>query len=224
MPPKERVPSGYERPSLSSLLIYYIRILLLGFVYMVLVHLFLSPDGLLYRVAVWVWAVSFALLWLLYFPIKYWKHRYKLEGNSLYVASGVIYTRFHHIRLPLIQLVSVTRSPLQYLFGVATLCVCRYPHLCLQHPLSQGGHAGQPPLPCPRRGQRRPGQRQGGRRLKHHTHPITILQNMGSFLFLLIIPLARGALSFGASFSEWLSGAWVDGGAALVLHLLLLHP
>ena len=33
---------------------------------------------------------------------------------------------------------------------------------------------------------------------------------MGSFLFLLIIPLARGALSFGASFSEWLSGAWVD--------------
>lgn len=123
-PPTERIPSGYERPSLSSLLIYYIRILLLGFVYMVLVHLFLSPDGLLYRVAVWVWAVSFALLWLLYFPIKYWKHRYKLEGDSLYVASGVIYTRFHHIRLPLIQLVSVTRSPLQYLFGVSTLCVC----------------------------------------------------------------------------------------------------
>ncbi|MZL70020.1 MULTISPECIES: PH domain-containing protein [Eubacteriales] len=46
--------------------------------------------------------------------------------------------------------------------------------------------------------------------MKHHTHPITVFQNMGSFLFLLIIPLARGALSFGASFSEWLSGAWVD--------------
>ena len=122
--PVPKLPSGYQRPPLSSLLIYYIRLLLLGFLYMVVVHLFLSPDGLFYRAAVWLWAGAFALLWLLYFPIKYWKHRYKLEGDSLYVASGVIYTRYNHLRLPLIQLVAVTRSPLQYLFGVATLCVC----------------------------------------------------------------------------------------------------
>ncbi|MDD3194008.1 MAG: PH domain-containing protein [Oscillospiraceae bacterium] len=47
---------------------------------------------------------------------------------------------------------------------------------------------------------------------ERHTHPITLLQMIWRFLFLLIFPAARGFLTAlsGGNVTEWLGGAWKD--------------
>lgn len=55
----------------------------------------------------------------------------------------------------------------------------------------------------------------------HHTHPISLVQMIWRFLFLLIFPAARGfliALS-GGNIAEWLDGAWKD---ILIIFAILL--
>lgn len=52
-----------------------------------------------------------------------------------------------------------------------------------------------------------------------HTHPLTILENVRRFLFILLLPLARGfILALQGGFRAWLEGSWFD---ILVLLLLL---
>lgn len=52
-----------------------------------------------------------------------------------------------------------------------------------------------------------------------HTHPLTILENVRRFLFILLLPLARGfLLSLRGGLRAWLAGSWFD---ILVLLLLL---
>lgn len=48
--------------------------------------------------------------------------------------------------------------------------------------------------------------------MERHTHPITLLQMIWRFLFLLIIPAARGFLTAlsGGNIAAWLGGAWLD--------------
>lgn len=47
---------------------------------------------------------------------------------------------------------------------------------------------------------------------EHHTHPISLVQMIWRFLFLLIFPAARGFLTAlsGGNIAEWLGGAWKD--------------
>ena len=55
-----------------------------------------------------------------------------------------------------------------------------------------------------------------------HTHPITLLQMIWRFLFLLIFPAARGFLTAlsGGNITEWLGGAWKD--ILIICAILLL--
>ena len=54
-----------------------------------------------------------------------------------------------------------------------------------------------------------------------HSHPVMVLTQLQRFVFILIIPAARGFFSalFG-DFWAWLTGAWVDVGALLLIVLL----
>ena len=58
--------------------------------------------------------------------------------------------------------------------------------------------------------------------LEHRTHPITLLQMVWRFLFLLIFPVARGFLTAlsGGTVSIWLDGAWKDILIIAVIFLL----
>ena len=53
------------------------------------------------------------------------------------------------------------------------------------------------------------------------THPITLLQMIWRFLFLLIFPAARGFLTAlsGGNVAQWLNGAWKD---ILIIAAILL--
>ena len=120
---EDRTDAGYLRPSIVCVCIYYIRTICVSFVYMLLVWLFLRAHTTLWQIAAGLWAVVFLLLWLIYYPVKYFKHRYKLQDGVLYVTSGVVYTHYNALPCGLIQMVSVSRTPLQLLFGVADLNV-----------------------------------------------------------------------------------------------------
>ena len=53
--------------------------------------------------------------------------------------------------------------------------------------------------------------RTGGEERLHHAHPVMILEFLWRFLFLLILPLARGFVSsLSGGFYLWLQGAWFD--------------
>ena len=56
---------------------------------------------------------------------------------------------------------------------------------------------------------------------EHRTHPITLLQMIWRFLFLLIFPAARGFLTAlsGGNVAQWLNGAWKD---ILIIAAILL--
>ena len=56
---------------------------------------------------------------------------------------------------------------------------------------------------------------------EHRTHPVTLLQMIWRFLFLLIFPAARGFLTAlsGGNVAEWLDGAWKD---ILIIAAILL--
>ena len=54
-----------------------------------------------------------------------------------------------------------------------------------------------------------------------HAHPFSILTFLYRFLFLLIIPLARGFLSaLTGDLLSWISGAWMDILTVLLIFLL----
>ena len=58
--------------------------------------------------------------------------------------------------------------------------------------------------------------------MKQRTHPITILELVSKYLFLLLIPVLRGLfylLTTSHDFYNWLSGAWLD--LLVVLFILL---
>ena len=49
--------------------------------------------------------------------------------------------------------------------------------------------------------------------MEKRTHPITILEFVSKYLFLLLIPVLRGLfylLTTSHDFYNWLAGAWVD--------------
>ena len=60
---------------------------------------------------------------------------------------------------------------------------------------------------------------------EHRTHPVTLLQMIWRFLFLLIFPAARGFLTAlsGGNVAEWLDGAWKDILIIAAILLLALH-
>ena len=58
--------------------------------------------------------------------------------------------------------------------------------------------------------------------MEKRTHPITILEFVSKYLFLLLIPVLRGLfylLTTSHDFYNWLAGAWVD--LLVVLFILL---
>ena len=58
--------------------------------------------------------------------------------------------------------------------------------------------------------------------MEKRTHPITILEFVSKYLFMLLIPVLRGLfylLTTSHDFYNWLAGAWVD--LLVVLFILL---
>lgn len=78
-----------------------------------------------------VWTAALTILWiafylfmfLLYYPIKYWKLSYRVTDTSLIIKCGVFYNRIKAMELQNIQHITTGATPLSRAFSLCSLQV-----------------------------------------------------------------------------------------------------
>lgn len=70
-----------------------------------------------------LWIAFYLFMFLIYYPVKYYKLCYAITGTSLVIKCGVFYNRVKAIELQNIQHVTTGATPLSRLFGLCSLQV-----------------------------------------------------------------------------------------------------
>ena len=110
-----------KRVSPSAMSVWQLRLILSAFVPAFLLFFFYQPDSLAWRLCAIAAAAGFVFVSLFWLPVKYLKLAYRLEGNTLYIRWGVVYTRYGAAFLENIQYVTVSATPLQRLFKICNV-------------------------------------------------------------------------------------------------------
>jgi len=123
-----------KRVSPLAMSVWQLRLIFFMFIPAFLLFFFYYPQSLVWKLCVIAAGAGFAFVSLLWLPVKYLKLSYRLDGNTLYIRWGVVYTRFSATFLENIQYVSVSATPLQRIF-----------HLCSVNFILAGGRMS---IPC----------------------------------------------------------------------------
>lgn len=124
----------------NALLIWQLRLILGAFFPAFLLFFFYRPEHILWKCAVGICAAVFLFFSLLWFPVKYWKLAYNIDGDTLYLRQGVIYTRYCSVTRKQLQYITLTSTPLQRCFSLySAVLIMAGAHLFLPCiPLTEG--------------------------------------------------------------------------------------
>ncbi|MCI8442075.1 MAG: PH domain-containing protein [Provencibacterium sp.] len=112
-----------KKVSRRALLLWRIRLSLLVLVCPFLIALFFPAAPVWTAVLTILWIVFYLLMFLLYYPVKYWKLCYAITETSLIIKCGVFYNRMKAMQLQNIQHVTTGASPLARALGLCSLQV-----------------------------------------------------------------------------------------------------
>jgi len=110
-----------KRVSPLALSVWQLRLVFFMFIPAFLLFFFYQPDSLTWIFCAVTVAAAFLFVSLVWLPVKYLKLAYRLEGNTLYIRWGVVYTRFGAAFLENIQYVTISATPLQRLFRICSV-------------------------------------------------------------------------------------------------------
>ncbi len=110
-----------KKVSRKALAVWRIRIGLLAFFPAFITFFFWAPWSVVWQVFTALWVLGVAVMFWIYYPIKYNKLAYLLTGQAFVLHCGVIYTRVKAIYRENIQFATIASGPVQRLLGVCTL-------------------------------------------------------------------------------------------------------
>lgn len=113
--------SNLKRVSPLAMYIWQIRLILFMFIPVFFLFFFYQPQSLAWKFCAAAVIAGFVIMAMVWLPVKYLKLAYRLDGKTLYVRWGVIYTRYGAAFLENIQYVNMSATPLQRLFRLCNV-------------------------------------------------------------------------------------------------------
>ena len=113
--------SNLKRVSPLAMYVWQIRLILFMFIPAFFLFFFYQPQSLAWKLCAAAVVAGFVIMAVVWLPIKYLKLAYQLDGKTLYVRWGVIYTRYGAAFLENIQYVTMSATPLQRLFRLCNV-------------------------------------------------------------------------------------------------------
>ena len=110
-----------ERLPVQATMVWQVRMILGTFFPIFLLFFFYPPQHLLWRCCAILCAAAFFFFSLVWIPIKYWKLAYRVDGDTLYLRKGVIYTQYCGITRRQLQYVGVFSSPFERFLALCTV-------------------------------------------------------------------------------------------------------
>lgn len=104
----------------TAIIIWELRLILGTFFPTFLLFFFYAPEYLIWKCVAGGCIVIFLFFSLFWFPVKYWKLAYHIEGNILYLRRGVLYTRYCSVSKKQLQYITLTSTPLQRRFSLCS--------------------------------------------------------------------------------------------------------
>ena len=112
-----------KKVSRRALLLWRIRLSAGVFLCPFLIALFFPDAPVWTAVLTILWIAFYLFMFLLYYPIKYYKLSYTLTAASLVIRCGVFYNRMKAMELRNIQHVTTGATPLARALGLCSLQV-----------------------------------------------------------------------------------------------------
>ncbi len=110
-----------KRVSPLAMSIWQLRLIFSVFIPAFFLFFFYRPQMLAWKLCALAAAAVYLFSALVWLPVKYLKLAYRLDGQTLYVRQGVIYTRYGAVFLENIQYVTVSATPLQRVFRLCSV-------------------------------------------------------------------------------------------------------
>lgn len=105
------------------LTVWRLRMCLVALPIPFLIALFFSLAPFWKLVLHGVWITAFLAMFLVYYPLKFYRMRYQLSAHCLTLRSGVFYDNLFSIEFKNIQSVAICATPFMRLFSLSTLVV-----------------------------------------------------------------------------------------------------
>ena len=106
-----------------ALVCWRIRLALVAFGPALAAALFFSYSRLVWGILTGLWTAAFLLFYFGYYPLKWRRLSYCADGGLLFLNTGVIYDRRKAIPLERIQYLTVSRTPVQRLMDLSSVCI-----------------------------------------------------------------------------------------------------
>lgn len=113
----------YKKVSEKTKYVLGIRAFIIAFIFAMVVALFVPKKSVLFLLLTGFWAISFVVYVCFYLPVRQTNMFFSITQNVFCLNSGVLIYTTKTIYLERIQYVATKASPLEKMFGLATLII-----------------------------------------------------------------------------------------------------